>query len=63
MSTSPVELAKYYSVDDLTSATTGGGRLNNLLLSVSKGLPLSILSQQCLESKGLNALLGFLTGT
>ncbi|TNH95371.1 hypothetical protein [Aeromonas sobria] len=62
MSTSPVELAKYYSVDDLTSATTGGGRLNNLLLSVSKGLPLSILSQQYLESKGLNALLGFLTG-
>lgn len=62
MSTSPVELAKYYSVDDLTSATTGGGRLNNLLLSVSKGRQLSILSQQYLESKGLNALLGFLTG-
>ncbi|MFQ2222404.1 hypothetical protein [Aeromonas enteropelogenes] len=62
MSISPIELAKRYSVDDLTSATTGGGRLNNLLLSVSKGQPLSIWSQQYLESKGLNALLGFLTG-
>ncbi len=62
MSISPLDLAKHYCVDDITSATSGGSRLNNLLVSVSKGHPVSTFGQKFLKSRGLNALTDFLAG-
>ena len=55
MPTSSLEYAKYYWVNDIPSATITGSRLNNVLVSLGKGQPLTAISKGFLASKGLRA--------
>lgn len=62
MSLSPLDMAKRYWVDDVPSATTSGSRLNNLLVSLGKGQPMTATSRSFLVARGLNTLASFLAG-
>jgi len=62
MSISPLDLPKNYWVDDVPGATTVGSRLNNLLVAIGKGQPMTVTGKGFLESRGLNALVSFLSG-
>lgn len=62
MSTSSLELAKRYWIDDVPSAANAGTRLNNLLGSIANGQPLTAVSKAFLESRGLDTLLDLVNG-
>lgn len=62
MSLSPLDMAKRYWVDDVPSAATSGSRLNNLLVSLGKGQPMTATSRGFLVARGLNTLASFLAG-
>jgi hypothetical protein len=59
MPTSPLNLAKYYLVDDVPSAATGGTRLSNILESLANGLSLTATSRRFLMERGLLTLVKF----
>lgn len=52
-----------FSLDDLASAAVPGSRLNNILVRVRVGLPLSLIQQRFLEEQRFGALLGLSRGT
>lgn len=62
MSTSPLDLAKRYWVDDVPSAATVGTRLNNILCSISRGQPLSAVTKAFLTSRKMDTLISFACG-
>ncbi|MEE4462695.1 hypothetical protein V2S84_11395 [Azotobacter chroococcum] len=62
MSTSPLELAKRYWIDDISSAASAGTRLSNLLGTIANRQPLTAASKTFLASRGLGSLLDFVNG-
>ena len=62
MSTSPIELAKRYWLDDTPGAATPGTRMNGILESLAKAHPLTEGSRRFLAERGLAALIRFADG-